>query len=328
MAAIVRLKTGSGRASGYIIKTMPLDTDGRRYADNIFNNSFEDIANDHTRQTAEIREDFAMRGQIASGPYVVALGRAVVDQIRRLAQARADSLLKAYERSGLPFDEAAVHEITAEVTNLCDSQQHHALLHVGQVVQQTFGVQSPAPGLQQAVTADIQREISSIISRTQRDLRIRRDEVILEEKRVRKAYAAGLGKEWDVFVCHASEDKEDFVRPLARSLQDSGLKIWYDESTIKVGDSLRATIDEGLSRSRFGIVVLSTNFFSKKWPQQELDGLVSREVAGVKVVLPIWHNISFDEVCRNSPTLAGRFAAKSSDGLASVVRQLRGAMGL
>jgi hypothetical protein len=118
------------------------------------------------------------------------------------------------------------------------------------------------------------------------------------------------------------------VRPLAKALQGSGLRVWFDESTIKVGDSLRAVIDEGLARSRFGIVVLSANFFAKKWPQQELDGLVSKEVAGVKVVLPIWHNISFEEVCRNSPMLAGRFAAKSSEGLAIVVKQLREAMGL
>jgi hypothetical protein len=73
--------------------------------------------------------------------------------------------------------------------------------------------------------------------------------------------------------------------------------------------------------------VLSNNFFAKKWPQQELDGLVSKEVMGVKVILPVWHGISVDEVLRNSPMLAGRLAAKSSDGQAVVVRQLREAMG-
>jgi len=307
---------------------MPLDTVGRRYAENLFNNSLEEATRDHKQQVIEIRAGFAKRNMIASGPHVVALVRANIQQIRRLAQARADSLLRAYEKSGLPFDEVAFNEISSEVTSFCDSQQHHAILQIGQIMSETFGTQSNAPAVEQALTTEIQREIRSIISCARRDLSIKRDEVILEERRVRSAYAAGLGKEWDVFICHASEDKDAFVRPLAKALQDSGLRVWFDESTLRIGDSLRRAIDEGLGRSQFGVVVLSCNFFAKQWPQQELDGLVSREVAGVKVVLPIWHNISFDEVCRNSPMLAGRIAAKSTDGLATVVRQLREAMGL
>jgi hypothetical protein len=151
---------------------------------------------------------------------------------------------------------------------------------------------------------------------------------MLEERAVRKGYAAGLGKEWDAFICHASEDKDGFVRPLATALRDSGLRIWYDESTLRVGDSLRTAIDNGLAHSRYGIVVLSRNFFAKPWPQRELDGLVSKEVLGVKVILPVWHDISVEDVRRNSPMLAGLVAARSSDGLNAVVRQLREAMGL
>jgi len=66
----------------------------------------------------------------------------------------------------------------------------------------------------------------------------------------------------------------------------------------------------------------------KDWPLQELDGLMSREVAGAKVILPLWHNITFEEVKGYSPMLSGRVAAKSSDGLDIVVRKLREAMGL
>jgi hypothetical protein len=52
----------------------------------------------------------------------------------------------------------------------------------------------------------------------------------------------------------------------------------------------RQSIDSGLARSRFGIVILSEAFFAKHWPQRELDGLAAREVDGVKVILPVWHN--------------------------------------
>ena len=120
--------------------------------------------------------------------------------------------------------------------------------------------------------------------------------------------------EWDVFVCHASEDKEDFARPLAEGLRARGLKVWFDEFTLTVGDSLRRSIDRGLAHSKFGVVVISPNFLRKEWPQRELDGLVAREVAGVKVILPVWHEIAVDQIRTYSPTLADRVAVSSSVG--------------
>lgn len=120
------------------------------------------------------------------------------------------------------------------------------------------------------------------------------------------------GGEFDVFISHASEDKDSLVRKLADRLESKGLRVWYDESTLQVGDSLRRSIDQGLARSRFGVVVLSPDFFSKNWPQYELDGLVAKEVSGGKVILPIWHRVTKDEVMSNSPTLADRLALNTS----------------
>lgn len=117
---------------------------------------------------------------------------------------------------------------------------------------------------------------------------------------------------YDVFVSHASEDKDDFVRDFVKCLQQNGLKIWYDEFTLRVGDSLRRSIDNGLKNSRYGIVVLSEAFFSKEWPQRELDGLFAREVNGEKVILPIWHKISKNEVLKFSPIIADMLALNTS----------------
>lgn len=116
----------------------------------------------------------------------------------------------------------------------------------------------------------------------------------------------------DLFISHASEDKDDFVRPLAEALVAVGLDVWYDETTLKLGDSLRQSIDKGLANSRYGVVVLSTAFFAKNWPQYELNGMVAREMNGVKVILPIWHKVTKDEVLKNSPTLADKLALNSS----------------
>lgn len=129
--------------------------------------------------------------------------------------------------------------------------------------------------------------------------------------------------EHDVFISHASEDKEDFVEPLATALIEAGLKVWYDRFELKLGDSLREKIDQGLANSRYGVVVLSRAFFSKEWPKSELDALVTRQNSeGKKVILPIWHNVTADEVRRFSPILASKMAARSSDGIEAVVAQI------
>jgi hypothetical protein len=120
-------------------------------------------------------------------------------------------------------------------------------------------------------------------------------------------------KVFDVFISHATEDKDSVVRPLAHALRARGLVVWYDEFELRLGDSLRRKIDAGLARSRFGIVVLSDAFFKKNWPQYELDGLVTREMTGEQVILPLWHNISKDEIVAQSPPLADKVARRTSD---------------
>lgn len=73
-----------------------------------------------------------------------------------------------------------------------------------------------------------------------------------------------MQKEWDVFISHASEDKDSFVRPLAEALAQLGVRVWYDEFTLNLGDSISRSIDKGLASSQFGLVVLSESFISKK----------------------------------------------------------------
>jgi len=127
---------------------------------------------------------------------------------------------------------------------------------------------------------------------------------------------------YDAFISHASEDKEEFVRPFAEALTDKGLNIWYDEFSLRWGDSLRRVIDKGLRDSDIGIVILSHNFFMKEFPQRELDGLAAREdLEKRKIIYPIWHNISKEEVAQHSPVLADKFALKSMDGIPHIVEK-------
>jgi len=136
--------------------------------------------------------------------------------------------------------------------------------------------------------------------------------------------ANDIQNRYDVFICHASEDKKTFVKQLAEELRDKkGLKVWYDEFELKLGDSLRECIDKGLASSRYGVVVLSHAFFSKNWPKQELNALYNKFTStGQKVILPVWHDITPEDVIKHSPLLADRVAVKSTDGVDSVVDRI------
>lgn len=129
--------------------------------------------------------------------------------------------------------------------------------------------------------------------------------------------------EYDVFVSHAWEDKEDFVDELVDELRKAGLKVWYDTSHIKWGDSMRQKIDEGLSHSKFGIVVLSSNYIApeKYWTKAELDGLFQLESVNGKMLLPIWHKLTKQQVMNYSPIIANKKAMTTATMTAKDIAQ-------
>jgi len=129
-----------------------------------------------------------------------------------------------------------------------------------------------------------------------------------------------------LFISHASEDKDDFVRPLVNALTEAGLAVWYDEYELTMGDSLLRKISEGLKTCDFGVVVLSPAFFRKKWPQSELDGLFALESNERKIILPVWKDVNEDEVKAYSPILASILGVPSSKGIETVVGEIQRAV--
>jgi hypothetical protein len=130
--------------------------------------------------------------------------------------------------------------------------------------------------------------------------------------RERPPSVASGDQAYDVFISHASEDKDAIVRSLANALTAEGLKVWYDEFTLRIGDSLRQKIDRGLATSRVGLVVLSPSFIAKGWTNYELDGIVTRTISGEQILLPIWHNITKQQVIDFSPSLADKVARSTA----------------
>ena len=141
---------------------------------------------------------------------------------------------------------------------------------------------------------------------------------IFDERRdaasIRTATSARTPEMRDVFISHASEDKAEIARPLAEALTQRGLSVWFDEYELTLGDRLRRKIEEGLRVSRYGVTILSENFFRKKWPQEELDALFALETESKKI-LPVWHRLSADDIANYAPLLVDRLAISSEKGV-------------
>jgi hypothetical protein len=60
----------------------------------------------------------------------------------------------------------------------------------------------------------------------------------------------------DVFLSHSAKDKT-VVRPLAERLRKDGLKVWFDEWVLKLGDSIPAKIEEGLEHFKSALQPLA-----------------------------------------------------------------------
>lgn len=133
--------------------------------------------------------------------------------------------------------------------------------------------------------------------------------------------------QYDVFLSHASEDKDEVARPLLEALEELGLTVWFDELKIKVGQSIRQEIETGISGAKFGVVVLSPSFFAKQWTQAELDALFDKKMAtDQNLILPIWHRVTKEEVASHSPLLAGLLALNTSmmtvDDIAAAIAEV------
>lgn len=113
---------------------------------------------------------------------------------------------------------------------------------------------------------------------------------------------------YDIFISHASEDKDLIVRPLVTMLEKLSVRVWYDEFSLNLGDSLSASIDKGLTDSRFGIVVLSKSFLRKNWTDYEYRSLLSRQMNGQRIIIPLWYDITKEDVLSFSPYLVDIFA--------------------
>ena len=128
--------------------------------------------------------------------------------------------------------------------------------------------------------------------------------------------------EYDAFISHAVEDKIPIANELCAKLEQAGLKIWYSGKELGVGDSIEKTIEKGLNRSRYGIVIFSPTYLAKNWTIREFYTLLAKEIKEQKVILPVLYNITLDELKNKDLLMADRFAVNSDRGIDFVVDRL------
>lgn len=176
---------------------------------------------------------------------------------------------------------------------------------VGKLQKEELAQAKKAERQQKSIFVAYERQIEELTRQ------IEMQENITENRKI--IFESNSEEEYDVFVSHATEDKESFSDEFARILQEKfNLKVWYDAISIKWGDSIRTEIDKGLKKSKFGVVILSRSYVGKYWTNYELEGLFQRESNGGKLILPIWHNITKQEVQQFSPSLAGKMAMNTA----------------
>lgn len=127
-------------------------------------------------------------------------------------------------------------------------------------------------------------------------------------------YQARTIPEYDLFISHASKDKEELVENLYRSLDKLGIKIFYDKESIEWGDNWKEKILNGVNKAEFAIIVISENFFGREWTERELNELLSRQNRnGQKIILPILKNITMEQLQQKYPSVADIQAIDSKD---------------
>ena len=271
---------------------MPLDQLARRYADGLFSQAVDRITLECEEKARRLKGQLFQRGLAAH--QILAQTYLEIEPFRAEALMRAlgESLWSAYEAAGLQIGEFEFGEIGHEIKLGCETRKSSLRDELQRLFMRTG--RSNDSQLY-ALTDRLVRECDISFSRVVREIRLKLDAQVLAARRLEPASDQKLAK-YDVFISYAGPDWDPFARPLKEALEREKLQVWAAPTEIKIGDSLRRMIDRGISRSRFAAVILSKDFFARKWPQEELDGLGAMETPHRKVILPIWYKLTEDEV--------------------------------
>lgn len=244
---------------------------------------------------------------------LVALQSKVAQESKKEAEARKRSSqeqARAAKASSVSSMASAKRQAERHEKDANDAVQRRARIEL-EIARKTEELYRRQTAVDKART-DVLRKLDR---QTQSENQRRQSELLAGMASMASNASAEPERAYDFFISHSSVDKAAVVKPLYDEITALGCSVWLDEAEIKVGASIRVEIDRGLRNSRFGIVVLSRAFLGgSTWTQRELDGLfLTEETKKESRILPLWHDVTKEEVAEYSPMLAARAALKTAD---------------
>ncbi len=131
------------------------------------------------------------------------------------------------------------------------------------------------------------------------------------------------GDDFDIFISHASEDKDVIARPIFAACAKLGMKAFLDEAHIGWGQSFTHKINTALGSARTVLAIVSQVSVTKEWPVTEVNTALSFEVTGQKKVVPLL--VGKPDLSR-LPLIQGKDSMVWNGDAAAVARRLKAAV--
>lgn len=123
---------------------------------------------------------------------------------------------------------------------------------------------------------------------------------------------------FDLFLCHAWDDRRGAAKELHDLLEAEGVSVWFSEKNILLGQPFMREIDRGLAKSRAGLVLITPAFLERVdgggVSDKELSELLARDQ-----LIPVVHETSYAEVRKVSPLLGSRNGLNTADDSMAVI---------
>lgn len=132
------------------------------------------------------------------------------------------------------------------------------------------------------------------------------DEVSALDRYRQRVEAVGPRAEsYDLFLCHAWDDRRGIATELHDLLEAHDVSVWFSERDIILGQPFMREIDKGLAKTRIGLVLITPAFLKRiasgGVSEKELSELLARDL-----LIPVAHRVNYDEIRTISPLLGSR----------------------
>lgn len=149
------------------------------------------------------------------------------------------------------------------------------------------------------------------------------DEVTaLDRYRTRVEAVGTRAESYDLFLCHAWDDRRETAKELHGLLEAEDVSVWFSEKDIILGQPFMREIDKGLAKTRIGLVLITPAFLQRiesgGVSEKELSELLSRDL-----LIPVAHGVTYDEIRSVSPLLGSRNGLSTEeDSMADIARKV------